>query len=63
MDQQETEDFVKSVDLSAVSLAGATPFSYHAGFSRFLDSIQIWSYPARKSSMLQFANTLTYFDE
>ena len=55
MDQQETEDFVKSVE--------ATPFSYHAGFSRFLDSIQVWSYLARKSSMLQFANTLTYFDE
>ena len=47
MVQQQTKYFVKSVDLSAVSLAGATLFSYHAGFSRFLDSVQIWSYLAK----------------
>jgi hypothetical protein len=28
MDEQETKHFLKSVDLPAVSLAGATPFSY-----------------------------------
>jgi len=53
MDQLEDKHFVKSVDLSAVSLAGATPFSYHAGFSSFLDSIQVWSYLARKSLRIQ----------
>jgi len=43
MDQQETKDFVKSAD--------ATP--YHAGFSSFLDSIQVRSYLARKSLKIQ----------
>jgi len=45
MEQQETKDFVKSLD--------ATPFSYHAGFPSFLDSIQIWGYLARKSLKIQ----------
>jgi len=53
MDQQETKPFAKSVDLPAISVAGATPFSYHAGFFRLLDSIQIWSYLARKSLKIQ----------
>ena len=53
MDQQETKHFFRSVDLSAVSLAGATPFSYHAGFSRLLDSVQTWSYLVRKSIGIQ----------
>jgi len=45
MDQQETKDFVKRVD--------ATLFSYDAGFSSFLDSIQVRSYLARKSLKIQ----------
>jgi hypothetical protein len=61
MDQQETKRLVKSAGLSAVSLvgrscgglAGATPFSYNAGFCRFLDSMQVWSYLVRKSLKIQ----------
>jgi len=45
MYQQETKHFVKRVD--------ATLFSYHAGFSSFLDSVQIWSYLVRKSLKIQ----------
>ena len=33
--------------------AGATPYSYHEGFPRFLDSVQIWSYLVRKSLRIQ----------